>query len=261
MSTFQQLFDVLLSFGSVTDIMFIAGIAALGGFTKGTIGFGLPTIAVPLLTNFMPVPIAISITLTAILLSNAYQALFVGSIIHSVKRFWPLLFAVCATLTVTTQLLVTLTASSLLIVVGVIIMVLAGLQVAGIRLVVPSSHEKMTGFGIGVAAGIMGGITSLFSMPLIMFLSNLRLGKDEFINAISLILFSGALVMAIALARYSVLTKTELIMSFFILIPLTIGYLLGAKLRHFLNPEAFLRLVLIFLICNGAWLVIRGLSA
>ena len=249
------------SFGSVTEITLIAAIFALGGFTKGAIGFGLPTVAVPLLANFMPVPIAISISLLAILLSNAYQAVFVGSPLHSIKRFWPLLLSVCVTLSFTTQLLVTLPASSLLIVVGAITIILVGLQLTGYRLSVPTSHEKLTGVGIGIAAGIMGGITSLFSMPLIIFLTNLRLAKDEFINAISLILFSGALVMALLLARYSVLAKAEFILSIYALVPLTLGYVLGAKLRQALNPEAFLRLVLIFLFCNGAWLVFKGLSA
>jgi len=257
----EPLFDVLKNLGTANEIILIAVIFASGGFTKGAIGFGLPTVAVPLLANFMPVPIAISISLLAILLSNAYQAIFVGSPLQSMKRFWPLLLAVCVTLSVTTQLLVTLTASSLLVFVGMITVLLVGLQLTGYRLSVPTTHEKWTGVGIGILSGIMGGITTLFSMPLIIFLTNLRLTKDEFINAISLLLFSGALVMTLLLARYSVLTKTEFILSVYALVPLTLGYVLGAKLRKALNPETFLRLVLIFLFCNGLWLVFKGLSS
>ena len=107
----------------------------------------------------------------------------------------------------------------------------------------------------------MGGLTSLFSMPLIIFLTSLRLGKDEFVNAISLVLFSGSLVIALVLARYSILTKAELIISLYIMIPLTLSYMLGTKLRDALNPDAFLRVILIFLLLNGAWLIYSGLNA
>lgn len=236
----------------------ISAIFMLAGFTKGVIAFGLPFVTIPLLSNFIPVPQAVSISLLPIILSNAYQAVFVGSLANSLKRFWPLLAALTVTLLFTTNLMVVIDQRTLLGVVGLIVFTFISIQLLGVRFNVNPERERWIGAGIGTAAGIMGGMSSLFSTPLVLYLTALRLEKNDFVNAISLMLCVGATMIAVMLARFSVLTGHDLALSAYVLIPLAVGYVFGAVVRGRLDQETFMKLIQGFILINGIWLILRG---
>lgn len=258
MHVLDILSDLFTAPGAALQMAAVFAIFALGGFTKGAIAHGLPLVAVPLLSNFFPVPVAVAIALPSVLVTNFYQSAFVGSPVASLKRIWPMLAMLVIVMALTTKLLVTLDAEALLGIVGLVSVVMAGAQLAGFTVTIKPEREKITGAIVGLVAGVMGGLTSLFSMPLILFLATLRMPKDDFVNALSLHLFSGAAVLTVALTRFEVFTLRELMIALVSFVPLGLGYAGGAALRRKLDQQAYMRLIYSVLIAIGIWMMIKG---
>lgn len=242
----------------LVQMALLSAIFLAGGFTKGAIAFGLPLVTVPLLSNFMPVPVAVAISLPTVLLTNFYQAVFVGHPMATLRRLWPLLLVLCGTLAIASRFLVSLDGSALLPVIGLVAIAFAVTQLVGIKISVPPENERNVSIGVGLFAGILGGVTSLFSTPIITYLASLRMPNDDFVNAMSLLFLCGSLVLGLVLIKESFFGLSELKISVFTLVPLLTGYGLGALLRRMLNQAAFERLVLWALIANGIWLVIKN---
>ena len=63
----------------------------LGGLVKGTLGVGLPLLAVPLMSMAIPSPRAIGMVAVPVLLSNLWQMIDSRKIVQGWRRFWPLI--------------------------------------------------------------------------------------------------------------------------------------------------------------------------
>ncbi len=245
--------------GDVTiRIAAVFAIFALGGFVKGVIAHGLPLVTVPLLSNFFPVPVAIALALPAIVLSNAYQSACVGRPVANIKRLWPMLLTFALTIAFTVNLLVRLDTQALLGFVGLIAVAFALNQLMGFKLEIAPERERAAGIAAGFLAGVMGGMTSLFSTPVILFLTTIKLGRDDFVNALSLMLLTGSFIITVALARFDIYTGEIVALSVAAIVPLGAGYALGAGLRRRLNREIFMRIIFSVLMALGVWMMVKG---
>ena len=63
----------------------------LGGLVKGTLGVGLPLLAVPLMSMVIPSPRAIGMVAVPVVLSNLWQMIDSRRIVQGWLRFWPLI--------------------------------------------------------------------------------------------------------------------------------------------------------------------------
>jgi uncharacterized membrane protein YfcA len=240
------------------ELAVVCLVVALGGFVKGVIGHGLPLTTVPLLSNLFTVPVALAIVMPAIVLSNAYQAALVGNPGANIKRLWPMIGVFAITIILFSQLLVTLDTEVLLGFVGLISVLFALSQLLGFSIDLPPQRERSTGILVGLIGGIMGGLTSLFSMPFILYLTTLKLEKEDFVNALSLMLFTGSAILMATLARYSIYTGGVVAAGIGALIPLALGYMAGAAVRARLNQRMFMIVIFAGLIAIGIWMMIKG---
>src|SRR6201994_2882772 len=72
-------------------LFFTAGVFMLGGFVKGVVGLGLPTVSMGLLAVTMAPSQALAIVIVPAVITNIWQT-FVGSYLRDiVRRLWPLL--------------------------------------------------------------------------------------------------------------------------------------------------------------------------
>ena len=68
-----------------------AGAFFLGGLVKGTLGIGLPLVALPLLSLGWPAATGIALMAAPVLISNVWQAWDSGISVQGVRRFLPLI--------------------------------------------------------------------------------------------------------------------------------------------------------------------------
>lgn len=80
---------------------------------------------------------------------------------------------------------------------------------------------------IGALAGIIGGLLTLSGPPLMIYLTCLRLPKDEFVVAISQMFLTASVGLALGLLIFGITQPSELAVSAAACVPVLIGMWLG----------------------------------
>lgn len=242
-----------------------AGIAACafamlaGGTVKGVVGIGLPLVALPVMASFITVPKAIALLLLPSFATSVWQTFQGGQFRASVRRLWPFLAGVAAGTWVSARLLATFDAKVLYFILGTIVGVFALVLFRRLVFSVTPRAEPWAGPVVGVASGLVGGLSMLFATIYAMYFSGLKLGKDAFVAAVALSNTFAVLVLATAMANFGLFGGADFAGSLLALIPSFAGVLLGTWLRGRINEELFHKAVAVVLFLIAVNLVRRGL--
>ncbi len=250
----DQIFNEFNSF----HFAVICGALLLGGFVKGVSSFGLPTVSIPVLIFILPLPTAISILAIPMTLSNLVQMGVSGDIKGSVRRHWTLLLPLLVTLPIGAYFLAIVNTQLLTVMLGAILILVTSLDLMGISLTFLKKKEGLFAPLIGVTSGIIGGMTSLFGIMPIFFFVSLGLSKERFVSVVSVLLFSGSLVLSICLQRTAFLGPIEAFYGITGMIPILFGIWIGTLLRKRVDPLFFRKIVLVLILLVGVSMIYRS---
>lgn len=231
----------------------------VAGVVKGILGIGVPVVSVSLLSLFINVPVAVALLPVPILLSNLWQSLSSGHVLGTFRRFGLLIAALVVGTFVGARLLVDMDQRTLLAIVGAAVLVFAISAHFPRHLRVGPRTERWLDAPVGFAGGVLGGMTTFFGPPLIMFLFALNLEKDEFVGTISTIYLCAAIPLAAALGMFGFMGPKEYAWSTAATAPLFLGLLAGQWLRTRISQSAFRRGLLLMLLVVGVRLLYRAL--
>ena len=235
--------------------------ALLAGFTKGTIGFGFPTIGTPVLALFVDVKIAVAVLVPPNIVLDGLQARRGGAgFAAAFRRLLPLLLFGAVGIVLGTRLLVVLPPRVVGGLLGAFLVVFVALNLTGLRLHVRPERERWMSPVVGLLAGIVGGITNVPGTPLVMYFYTLALPKTEFVRWVAISFVAYKVVQLVALVWYGAFTLA--------MVPATAGvtavslgsFLVGQMIQDRLEQKAFNRVVLIFLAVLGLALIARAAS-
>lgn len=231
----------------------------LSGTVKGVLGIGLPLIGVPLLSFMVPVPTAIALLSIPILLSNLWQMFQGEGLSDAVRRFWPLLLALIVGITIGARLLVEFDQATIDPLLGSLLILISLANLLDWRPRITPNMERYLSPVIGLAGGLLGGMTSFFGPPIVIYMVSLRLPRERFISAIAVAYLCGVVPLNVSLAFYEFLTLDEALVSLAAMLPVFAGMLAGQRLRRLLPQEVFRKTLLIVLMIVGAMLIRRSL--
>jgi uncharacterized membrane protein YfcA len=231
-----------------------------GGAVKGLVGLGLPVIGMPLLTLTLPLKSAIAILVVPLVVSNLSQSFEGGLFRWTLKRFWPTLATLFVSAMLSTQALAAFPERTLFTVAGTAIIVLPLITYFYPALRIGPSLERWLGPCVGAIGGFLGGVSAFYGPPLMIFLAALRLPKAEFVPAISLMFFVGALGLAVGLLGFGVSGMRELGLSALATLPVFVGMSLGRRVRIALNERQFALLLLAIYVVIGTTFLLKGLA-
>lgn len=179
----------------INTLLIVTIAMGLGGLIKGLSAFGLPFITIPILVQVFSVPTAIALTALPILSTNAYQMVHGGHIKVMLARLWPMIIPLMVLLFFSVNLLVSTADSALIAIIGLGILIYVIATHLSINISVKEYQESWVAPAVGASSGIIGGLTSFFGMPALFYIIALRMTKEQFVCAVSVTLFSGAIVM------------------------------------------------------------------
>lgn len=228
-----------------------------GGFIKGIVGIGLPMVALPILVSAFPVSTAVALTMMPILVTNAWQALGQGSPWPVLRRHWLLLLSLLAVALPATRFLSEGDDSVLRVLAGsALILSAAGLAVAR-HWALPPRFEKLASVIAGMMAGFLGGVSSLFGVPVIVYLTSLKLSREDFVGTISLIYLIAVVPFSASLAVQGVFGWTEFALSALCVMPAMIGAQIGSMILKDADGTRFRGFLLWVLAVMGAWMILQ----
>ena len=240
-------------------IIFIIILAVLGGgLVKGTLGFGMPMVALPIIAFVLPATTAMMLLCAPILLTNFLQIKFKEGV--SSYRFLPMFVSLIIGLIIGARLILEININTITQIIALSIIFAALVNCFGIRIEnINKSWEKTITILIGFGSGILGGLSTFYGPPMLAYLVAADLPKEKFIRTVSTMYFIGSFPLYGSLIYYGFATKQDLMVSIALIIPAFIAQQLGTKIRDKINQKQFRICVLTTLIVLGFSLLIKTL--
>ena len=230
-----------------------------GGFIKGALGVGTPLLTVPMMAQVLPPQMAIAIMAVPVVVANLWQFAQAERSTAVVARFWPTLVAILIGTWIGVKILSEIDEKTLLVLVGVAVIAFALLQGSRLRLYLPDRLVKPAGVLFGGASGLIGGVSSFFGPMLITYLISIRgLAKNQFVSTISFLYVSAVIPWTITLYIYGILDQRLLVYSTFATLPVTLGLIVGQRLRGRISEAGFRNLIIVILVISGASMLWRA---
>tara|TARA_B100000579_G_C22792070_1_gene835083 strand:- start:215 stop:967 length:753 start_codon:yes stop_codon:yes gene_type:complete len=244
---------------SLELIAIISAAICLGGFVKGVTGIGLPIVTIAVLTNILEPLTTFAILVAPILVTNLWQAITAKNWKGPFCRFPLMILMLVICLFIGVQLAIGLKREVLILVLGVSVTIFsASTLIKPLKHPLSRSNERWLGPLAGAVGGILGGLTTIWGPPMLMFLILLKLDKETWVQTVGVIWFIGSIPLAIAYWKVGILNAETAPISLLACIPGMVGIWLGEAIRHRINSNTFKNILLATLLLIGLNLIRRG---
>jgi len=241
-------------------LIIIAAVFLLAGFVKGTIGMGLPTVAMGLLATRMTPAHALAIVIVPAIVTNIWQT-FVGPYLRDIlRRLWPLLICTALGVWAGGGLLTGPYARYGTIVLGVLLVIYAILGLSKVRFHVRRENESWIGAIVGLITGVISAATGVQVIPSMPFMQAIGMEKDELIQALGVFFTTATVAQAYNLTGAGLLNTSTLIPGTIGMIAAFTGMYIGQLVRSRMDADTFRRWFLIAMLLLGIYLASEMLA-
>ena len=245
-----QSFDPLQTMLLVLIFLFAA-------IVKGFLGIGLPAASMAFLTLVMPPTEAIPLLWLSILATNSLQFLRAPQKREIMREYWLFALAIIVFIFITSMFIADYPTALLTVAIGVAMVLFSLNSLMGVKLKIgPGRGWHLT---FGTLSGVLGGISSIWSPTVAMYLVARDVSKERFIGATGFLFLAGAVPLGLGQVVAGVLTWDSLLKSFFALLVVLVGFRIGEALRAYVSQAAFRAAVLIAFLLMGLRLIATGL--
>lgn len=231
----------------------------LASAVKGAIGFGLPLMAVPIVSSILDPRTAVLVVAIPVLLSNLMMIARGGGRREDLARLALLGGTLVVGTALGAQLLASLDLRALSVLVGLSALAFVGANAARLNLVVPPKQERVWVPAIGLLSGVLGGSTSIYGLLMTSYLHALRLPRRAFVFSITLMFTLGNVTQVVTYWQLGLYSGPTLLYALLACVPTFLGTWVGIRLQDVLPLRVWNALVLGFILLSGLNLVVRGL--
>lgn len=241
-------------------IAVVLAVLALAGLVKGVVGLGLPTVTLALLTATLGLDVAVPVMLLPSLVTNLWQAVSGGAFRPLLRRLWAFL-AVLAAGTLFASAAPTLVPASLLAaVLGASTAAYGALGLTRPGWVVDPGRERVLSPAMGLATGVLTGMTGSFVIPAVPYLQALGLPRDRLVQAMGMTFLTATLALGAGLGGHGLVPTGLVALSAVAVLPALVGMEVGRRLRGRLSERRFRQALFVALLGLGLWILIRQVT-
>ena len=158
---------------------------------KGFLGIGLPAAAMAFLTLVMPPTEAIPLLWLSILATNSLQFAHAPKKLEIVREYYPFAFAIVVCIFVTSMFIADYPTALLTVAIGLAMVLFSLNLLLGSKLNIGPGRGWQV--GVGMLSGTLGGISSIWSPTVAMYLVARDVSKERFIGATGFLFLAGVL--------------------------------------------------------------------
>jgi len=237
---------------------FVIGVFALAGMIKGTIGLGLPAVAMGLLTLFISPFQAATLLIVPSMVTNVWQLFAEGHVLRLVRRFWSLLMGIIvgSIWSVFPTLGHGEFQSEALLGGMLTLYGLYGLFAKNMPNLAP--YEKYLSPVMGYLGGALTVATGVIVIPVVPFLQSLHLKRDDLVQSLGLAFTVSTLCLAVFLQQNRIEAMPfDYKMALIALFPALVGMWLGTKIRYRIPEQKFRKVFFCGLVIFGGYMVLH----
>ena len=240
------------------SIVIVMLVFLLAGGVKGVVGLGLPTVAVALLSATFGIEAALPLLVIPSFVTNVWQGAIGGRATALFRRFGIALAIIPAATWIGYHYVFVAAPEAMERVLGVVLVLYAGAGLAAVRFSVPPRTEPVLTPILGLANGLVTGVTGTFAVPMVMYLEAVGLDRDELVQMLGIAFSVSTAALAVVLIAHGAYRLDAGYVSAVAVAPAIAGMVLGARLRARLTPAAFRRWLLVALALIGLKLLLVG---
>lgn len=238
-----------------TDFLIIFSIILLvSSLVHGTIGFGFPMIATPLLAMVTDVKTAILYIAIPTLLINIISIYSEGNFIQAVKRFYPIAILAMIGSAIGTQILIFSSSDFFKLLLAFSIFLYLFIQKFRIEMKWIREKKRLSMVVFGLVAGIIGGLTNVMASILIIYSLESKHTKKEIIQSTNLCFLFGKVIQIVLFTIHGSFTEELIITSFSSLIIVFIAMFIGLKIKDKIPQESYKKVIKIVLFMIACFL-------
>jgi len=242
----------------------LAGIVAallVGGMVKGIVSIGVPLVAMPILSQMMPIKQAVLLMSMPVILGNIPQALEGGETLATARRILaPLVGTVLGNI-VGVSILISLEPHHAQAAAGALLAFAALLLLASPRFTLAPAWVHPIGFVLGFCAALMESIASIPGPLLAIYLISSGARGKTFTKQMAIILVVSIVTLLLAFKSGAHASSSDLLFSAAASIPVIVGMLIARPLRDKLPPNAFRIVVLLFVLGTAIQMIRKAMGA
>src|SRR5712672_721283 len=235
-------------------LVLIAAAFLLAGFVKGTLGLGLPTVAMGLLAVTMPPAQSIAIVIVPAIVTNIWQTFIGGYLRDILRRLWPLMVGTVIGIWLNGGMLTGPYAPYGTVVLGVLLVVYAIVGLNRFSFKVARHNEKWIGGIVGLVTGVISAATGVQVIPSMPFMQAIGMERDELVQALGVFFTVATIALALNITAAGLLTTATALPGAVAMAASFAGMFIGQALRSRMRPETFRRWFLITMIFLGLYL-------
>jgi len=241
----------------------LAGIVAallVGGMVKGIVSIGVPLVAMPILSQMMPVKQAVLLLSMPVILGNIPQALEGGETLATARRIIaPLVGTVLGNI-VGVSILISLDPHHAQAAAGALLALAALLLLVSPRFTLAPGWVKPIGFALGFGAALMESIASIPGPLLAIYLISSGARGKAFTKQMAMILVVSIVTLLLAFKSGAHASSADLLISAAASVPVIAGMLIARPLRDKLPPHAFRIIVLLFVLGAAGQMIRKAIG-
>jgi len=242
---------------SFESLIFTAFIFLLAAFIHGSIGFGFPMVATPLLALFIDIQTAIVLTLLPTLLVNLISIISERDILLAARRHFSLALLSMIGSAIGTQILLFENSDIFKGLLGVVILIYLFVEKIKLKLSWIREFPKCSKFTFGLTAGLIGGLTNVMAPVLIIYSLESKFSKRDTVQASNLCFLLGKITQIIFFTTNGKFTLSELSTSSVMLIVTSFAIYLGIAVRNKIKRKAYQKILRVLLFILATILLIQ----
>lgn len=231
----------------------------VAGLVKGLVGLGMPTTSITLMSFFITPVAAIGLNLLPMMLTNFWQFSQAQNKRAICQRYAPLACVMLASILGFSFLTASLGNQALRALIGLSVIAFSLINLLVRDICLPASKDRFWQVTAGLLSGILGGLTSLWGVPITLYMLAARIQPREFVDGMGFLLSAGCVPLMIGYASTGVFVWSEMWLPGLVgTLGGLAGFQISSRLRSVISPARFRQLVLwLFLLmgirmCYGA---------
>ncbi len=248
--------DSLLGLSPLSLAVIVVGLV-LAGVVKGATGLGYASCALPFLVYAVGLKTAIAFVLVPAMATNVAVALGNGHLKATVRDFTPLYVAMLPGIFVGLWLLGEVDTKLAVMILGVTIIAYSAFSLIQPDLSLPKSLVNTLQVPVGLANGVLTGLTGSQVMPMVPYFLASNLEPKRMVQAINLGVTLASATLLCGLLISGLVPRAILLASTIAIVPALLGVEIGQRLQPFLRAEVLRTAILIILAAAGAGLILR----
>jgi uncharacterized membrane protein YfcA len=254
----MEVFSTLIANFDLQQAVILFFIFLGAAIVKGFLGIGLPAAGMAFLTLVMPPTEAIPLLWLSILMTNSLQFAHAPNKWDIAREYWLFAAAIVVSIFIASMFIADYPTAVLTVIIGVAMVLFSLNLLLGIKLNIGPGKGWQLGFGL--LSGTLGGISSIWSPTVAMYLVARDVSKERFIGATGFLFLAGVLPLGAGQVVAGVLTWESLGKSAIAMVVVLIGFRIGEQLRGRVSQAFFRTAVLIAFLLMGLRLIANGLA-